>query len=465
MVEETTPVEAKPELNLTKTLAGAALLLAVISIVFVFAPRTITPSAFLDQGEPFFPDFTDPNVAMTLEVIEFDEETAAARPFKVTNQNGIWTIPSHHNYAADGEDRLAETAAGVMTINKDDFRSDNVSDHEVLGVIDPLDETAASLLGRGKRVTMRGENDVVLADIIIGSEVEGRDGFHFVRMPDQKRVYAAKVDVDISTKFEDWIESDLLKVERSKIDHIVLRDYSINEQSLMVDERDTVTLDKEDNTWAANRMDPNQEVDSTKISDLLREVDDLKIVGVRPKPKGIDNRLSGLTVSRQDVLSLQSRGYYMTRTGDLLSNEGELQVRTSEGVFYTLRFGEILYGSGEAISAGAESTGDEESGPGENRYLFITADFDGSALPEPPPPGNRDFEDKEGDDLTDDDKENKELADAHKSWEDEVKKGQETAEELSQRFAPWYYVIASDSFDKMHLNRGDLIKEKESTDE
>ena len=86
MVEETTPVEAKPELNLTKTLAGAALLLAVISIVFVFAPRTITPSAFLDQGEPFFPDFTDPNVAMTLEVIEFDEETAAARPFKVTNQ-------------------------------------------------------------------------------------------------------------------------------------------------------------------------------------------------------------------------------------------------------------------------------------------------------------------------------------------------------------------------------------------
>ena len=107
------------------------------------------------------------------------------------------------------------------------------------------------------------------------------------------------------------------------------------------------------------KMDAGQEVDSTKMNDLLREVDDLKIVGVRPKPAGIDNRLSGLTVSRQDVLSLQSRGYYMTRTGDLLSNEGELQVRTDEGVYYTLRFGEILYGSGEAISAGAESTGDK----------------------------------------------------------------------------------------------------------
>ena len=68
-------------------------------------------------------------------------------------------------------------------------------------------------------------------------------------------------------------------------------------------------------------------------------------------------------------LSLQSRGFYLTRTGDLLSNEGELQVRTDKGIFYTLRFGEILYGSGEAISAGAEATGDAETGPGEN-YVY-----------------------------------------------------------------------------------------------
>jgi len=461
--EQETQVEAKPELRLTRTLAGTAVLLAIIALAT--APRHITPSDFFDQGEPFFPDFTDPNVAMTLEVIEFDADTAAARPFKVTNRNGIWTIPSHHNYAADGEDRLAETAAGVMTISKDDFRSDNVSDHQVLGVIDPLDETVAGLLGRGKRITMRDENDVILADIIIGSELEGRESFHFVRVPERKRVYAAKVDVDISTKFEDWIDSDLLKVERSKIDHVVLLDYSINERSLMVEEHDTVTLDKEDNTWAAIRMDVDQEVDSTKMNDLLREVDDLKIVGVRPKPEGIDNRLSALTVSRQDVLSLQSRGYYVTRTGDLVSNEGELQVRTSEGVYYTLRFGEILYGSGKAISAGADSTGDEGSGPGENRYLFITADFDSAVLAEPPRPTNRDFQGKEGDDLTDDEKANKILADAHKSWEDKVKQGRETAEELSQRFAPWYYVISADSFDKMHLDRNDLVKRIESTED
>jgi len=60
--------ERPSELKLTKTLAGAALLLAIVAIVT--APRNVTPSAFLDQGEAFFPDFEDPNVARTLAVIE-----------------------------------------------------------------------------------------------------------------------------------------------------------------------------------------------------------------------------------------------------------------------------------------------------------------------------------------------------------------------------------------------------------
>lgn len=453
-------MEKRSELKLTKTLAGAALLLAVVAVVT--APRNVTPSAFVDQGESFFPDFTDPNSARSLEVIEFDEETASAKPFKVTNENGIWTIPSHHGYPADGEEQLAKTAAGVITIVKDDFRSDNVADHEALGVLDPLDETITSLRGRGKRVTIRGENEVVLADLIIGREVEERENFHFVRVPDQKRVYSAKIDVDISTKFEDWIDKDLLQVERSNIDRVVLEDYSIDERTLMVDVRDTVELDKEDGTWTANRMRGDEEVDTTKMNDLLREVDELKIVGVRPKPEGMGARLSDLTISRSDVLSLQSRGYYLTREGSLMSNEGELRVRTNEGVLYTLRFGEILYGSGEAISAGSDSQASEGEGAGENRYLFITAEFDESVLPEPRRPPNTDFEGKEESTLTDDDKRNKELAEAHASWEEKVQRGREKAEALSTRFADWYYVIPSSSFDKIHLNRSELVKKTET---
>jgi len=146
----------------------------LVALVLISAPKKITPDAFLDQDEPFFPEFTDPNVARTLEVIGYDEGTGSAVPFKVPFSDRQWTIPSHHNYPADGKDRLAQTAAGVIEIKKDDFRSDNVADHEACGVIDPLDENALSLGGRGQRVTIKGENDVILADLIIGNQA-GRE--------------------------------------------------------------------------------------------------------------------------------------------------------------------------------------------------------------------------------------------------------------------------------------------------
>ena len=142
------------ETQKTATFGGVALVLVVIALLG--APQRATPEDFLDRGEAIFPDFTDPNVATTLEVIDFDEATATARPFQVRFSNGRWTIPSHHDYPADGEDRLARTAAGVIDILKDDYRSDNVADHEALGVIGPLDDAATSLTGRGQRITLRG---------------------------------------------------------------------------------------------------------------------------------------------------------------------------------------------------------------------------------------------------------------------------------------------------------------------
>ena len=64
------------EIKKTLTLGGIGAGLVLVALIT--APRPATPDAFLDRGDPFFPDFVDPNMATTLEVIEFDEETAAA---------------------------------------------------------------------------------------------------------------------------------------------------------------------------------------------------------------------------------------------------------------------------------------------------------------------------------------------------------------------------------------------------
>jgi hypothetical protein len=437
--------------------AGAAVVLAIIAIIA--APRRITPQVFLDQGQAFFPKFTDPNEATTLEVVGYNDQTGQAEPFKVTFENGRWTIPSHHDYPADAKDRLAKTAAGIIGIKKDDFRTDDVADHEKCGVIDPLDDAALGLTGRGKRVTLKGKNDNVLADIIIGNAVPDRPGFHFVRVPGQKRVYASRVDVDLSTKFQDWINTDLLEVEKDKIDKVILKDYSINERTYRIDQRDNLILTREGAKWKADNMRSNQQIDSTKMKDLLTAIDELSIVGVRPKPEGLSQNLKqsdkGMQMSQGDQLSLQSKGFYLTREGDLKSNEGELQVHTSEGVVYTLRFGEVLSGSDEGEA--------DEGGASENRYLFITTSFDKSLFPEPPKPQNTDFMGKADSLLTDADREQKRIFDKHDAWQRNVDQGRKKSEDLNARFADWYYVISAKSFDKLNLGRKDLVVKREKT--
>ncbi len=451
-----------------KTTVFAGVAMGLLLIALLTTPQRATPDDFLDRGEAFFPEFTDPNVATTLEVIDFDETTATARPFQVTFNDGRWTIPSHHNYPADGADRLARTAAGLIGIVRDDYRSNNVVDHESMGVIGPLDETSTTLSGRGQRITLRDGSDNILADLVVGNTVEGRENLRLVRLPEEKRVYVSRMDLDLSTDFADWIEQDLLEVTRNDISQVILKDYSINERTRALDNRDTLTLDREaDGTsWTADRMAPGQEVDSAAMNNLLGGIDTLSIVGVRPKPAGLSASLvqlaDGLRLTQADLLSLQSRGYYFSGDGQLVSNEGELEVRTDDGVVYTLRFGEVVYGDGESISAGTEASDNADSGPGENRYLFLTASFDAAMLPEPPRPANTDYVGKEPSEWSDQDRENQTLQNAFEVWETDVEAGRQRSEDLNERFAAWYYVIESGSFDSIRLTRSDLVRAEES---
>lgn len=449
------------ELKKTMTFGGVAVALALLAIAT--APRRVTPEDFAEAGEPFFPEFKDPTVATSLEVVSFDEATASAVPFKVILKDGKWSIPSHYDYPADGKERLAKTAASVIDIKKDDVRSDNVADHAACGVVDPLDDKATGLQGRGTRVTLKGASENVLADFIVGKPVKDREGFRFVRVPGQKRVYAARMNVDLSTKFADWIESDLLLVNKDDVNQIVLKDYSIDERRGTLNQRDVITLEKKDGKWTINSVPAGQELDESKVNSFLTALDELSIVGVRTKPAGLTQSLERSTygINQEDMLSLQSKGYYFAQNGQLFSNEGELQARTKEGVIYTLRFGEVAYGTGMAVSAGLEDSSRAAQGPGENRYLFITTAFDPKTLPPAPPqPKNTDFMNKPDSLLTSADRANKEMQAKYDEWKKTFDKGQQTSQDLNKRFAKWYYVISQASFDKVHLTRKDFLKAK-----
>jgi len=281
-----------------------------------------------------------------------------------------------------------------------------------------------------------------------------------VRVPDQKRVYAVKMDLEISTRFEDWIDRDLLQMTKDQIQKIVRRDYSINERTGGVDQRDNLVITRKDGKWV---IGGNEATDSTALQSLLTAIDQLSIEGVRRKPEGLSASLrqaGGSSITQADLLSLQSKGFYLSRDGQLLSNEGELQVQSRDGITYVLRFGEILRGSGMMITAGEGGEESATSGAAASRYLFLTCDFDQKFFPEPKKPANTSFQGKADSLLTDAEKENKKLQSEHDKWQQQVERSGKLSQDLNRRFADWYYVISSDSFDKLHVKRSDLARKK-----
>lgn len=379
----------------TGGMLGVAALLAVAA--WGLGPREIKQDLFSDEGQDFFAAFTDPTTAVDMEVTEFSEEKASASKFAVhRDKDGLWTIPSHYGYPADAKDRVGKAAAMLIGLKKARAVSDRKDDHEAFGVIDPLDE-GGETKGRGRRVVFKDSAGNVLADLIIGKELDGKLGVHYVRQPDKRRVYAVKLEGELSTKFSDWIETDLLKATSWDIDKVTFDNYSVDEQRQEVVPGEKLVVTKgADGKWVVDGMnaeaeEPNEET-LRGIADSLTQI---KIVGVRAKPDGLTAALEQASGFDRQILAqiLAEKGYFLGRGGKLYSNEGDLLFETKKGVRYTLRFGELVPGEGDAVTSGAAAPTKPkagEDGPqpvaSNNRYLMVTAEFVESLLEKPGQP-------------------------------------------------------------------------------
>ncbi|MGE3818379.1 MAG: DUF4340 domain-containing protein [Isosphaeraceae bacterium] len=465
-----------------KTLGFVTVALVLTGAAYLnTADRTGADVVFNDQGQPFFPDFKDPLACTDMEVVEFDDSTATVRQFKVMFKDGKWVIPSHHNYPADAKDRLAKTAAGVIDLVKDTIRSDRPEDHEALGVLDPLD-LKGPLKGRGKRITLKDKSEKVLADFIIGNEVRDRTGQRYVRVPSQKRTYGVNVNVDLSTRFPDWIETNLLKLDASHLRSITFNSQKVDPERGRLIPGEVITITRKDAgaPWEfEGGLPAEQELNTEKLTTLTSALGDLKLVGVRPKPPGLSRELklaSTNTVeakTNSELSSLLSKGFYPTDKG-LYSNQGEVILKTDEGAVYTLRYGEVVFATGDQLEAGgaeedsAKSAEKPAEGAKENRYLMVTVSFDPTLLPEPEKPQESlvipdDPFQKAPDDpkRIAEEKAAQEKADRERAEDEKrIAEAEKKVKELSDRFADWYYVTPGESFRSIALDRSGIVQPK-----
>ncbi len=401
------------------------LIAAVASIgLAAFASWTSSPSqvaGYGKVGQPFFEEFTNPNEATAVRVLSYNETTATTKPFTVELKDGAWRLPSFNGYPADGKDRLAKLATALIGTTRAAVASKLKSDHERFGVIDPQDEKAESLKGRGKRVTLFKAGEIAIADLIIGNKVEGQEGRHYVRRADEDQTYVADLKIDLSTKFSDWVEADLLKLEKDNLTKIESLQSGIVGQGEIKVTTQTLAREKGTDPWKLDGLDDaTEEVNQADISTMIGILDNLKLVGVRERPK-----FEGKAVLRNDFTvqlpkgasrnpqiaqaivrslqqNLEEKGFLVyhdekTDEARLYSNAGELVASTNDGVRYHLGFGNVFSGSEEEIEVGAAADAtksekkdqkpedppkvdDKKDSDKKSRYVFARASFDASVL-------------------------------------------------------------------------------------
>jgi Domain of unknown function (DUF4340) len=504
----------------TLTFVGVALLLTGAAFVGT-REHSVRDAQFNDQGQPFFPEFTDPLQCTDLEVVSFDPATASSDRFRVMWKNNRWVIPAHYDYPADARDRLSKTAAAVMDLTKDTIRSDSVEDQQAMGVIDPLDSKVAALEGRGKRVTLRDASEKVLADFIIGNDIKGTErkgeggSLKCIRVPGQKRTYGVAVKAELSTRFADWIETNLLKVDTGRIRKVVFDNYKMQEVQTrqgehvlarVGNEKVTVTrkesfgpwsvatekLDRESREWKPSPVPAGQEANEDRLRSLVDALGDLKIVGIRPKPPGVTNPDDpNLQVPPELIArSLVSRGFYPVPGQGIFSDQGEVLVSTDEGVVYTLRYGGPIFATGEELSAGTPDTAEKKDeadkakkkdaekksqGTQESRFLMVTVSFDPSMIPKPGKDEKAETKPAMTDGFPDDvfapdPKDPKYIADQKAAEEKEKRDkeeydrkladGEKKVKDLAARFGPWYYVTPGESFTQINLDSNTILRPK-----
>jgi hypothetical protein len=400
---------------MTETLKTAGFLAGAVALVITAAvvqPERRIPSTLSDEGQAFYPEFHDPGAVKAIEVVDYDEPTATARPLKVEFRNSRWLIASNNDYPIDVGDRLAKTAAALMDLHKDQVRSDRVQDHARFGVIDPLDQKASSLQGRGKRVTLRDARKNVLADFILGKPVENKAGWRYVRVPGGKRTYAVKTDADPSARFADWVNAGLLRMPSANIRKATIASYSIDAASGALDQGESVALTQEAGAWKS----PAGAVKDAAVKSLAATLDGLKIVDARAKPPEMarDLREGEMQISMQTALVLRQFGFLLTQSGRIVASDGEMTVEMANGVNYQIRFGDV-----------AASASDSAKGGGADRYLFVTTTWDAARAAR---------------------------------YGDTSGAGEKASRDLNTRFADWFYTISNADFQKLRLTKKDVLR-------
>jgi len=490
----------------TKTLSLVAVAGAAVAVTLFTRPANRQVTMLSDQGAPLAPDLKDALDIRSIEVVSFDEQAVKTRGFKVESDGKQWTIPSANNYPADAQEGVSRAAAAFSGLIRERVVSENKLDFGKFGVIDPSDPGAvASAGGLGTRVTIKDASGRALVDVILGKAVVSTDvnqtaaKKRYVREAGKSRVFITTIEGAFSTRFVDWVETDLLKFQTETAAQVLISRYNIDPKTRRTTAPVVLTLKRTRMTdatmvnaapdaakpWGPWQLtsEPggppasDEKIADSKIADALTALTQLRIAGVKPKPANLMRMLSTasneLALQITDQISLQQHGFYVSAEGGLVSNEGQMIISCDDGVTYTLMLGELAGESDVSASGGQVGAATDPNSPDkktDSRFVMVLASFDPAQVASPGKstellateaaaaamandPANPPTEELKSklDTLT------KQHTDALLAHGKKLEAGQKRADDLAKRFSAWYYLVDLKSLDQLRPTRESLV--------
>ncbi len=353
-------------------------------------------------GQPVFAKFEDPSAATSLQIVKYDDALGQLERFEVAKDktSNMWKLPSYDDYPADAAEQVRDATTPLISMPILSVASLDRGDHVLYGVVSP-DEGSLTVgeSGVGMLVRVKGEANDVLAELVIGKEVEKAEGQRYVRIPTEDATYVVELSTaPFTTTFEKWINQQLLEVRGFDIATVGLRDYAIlpTQQGYGMSRNFDADLRYESakNAWqlerlisyqegkaVAQELAPGEMLQDKPLNDLRNTIQDLKIVNVRRKPTGLAADLKAdksLMENKESLQSLVSQGFIPQEGAngtEIFATGGETLVGTAAGVKYLLRFGEAV--------ANLSSVDEADEGSGLRRYLLVSAILDDAQFPAP----------------------------------------------------------------------------------
>lgn len=391
-----------------KTAIFAGTAVVVMLIAFIVQPSAEVIDEADAIGQSLFEEF-DPLKATTLEIVTFDEVTGDKRAFKVKQDASGWVIPTHQNYHADAEGQMSEAASALIGLNKLTLVTADKNEWPEYEVRNP-NKAEQGDEGVGRLFRLTDDEGNALAELIVGRDVKDQTNQHYVRLPDDDRVYISNIDPSrLSDKFADWIEKDLLQLDTRNLAQIVLDNHSIDEANRRIVAGEKLKLTHKNTgepTWALDGITDELKVKDDALNAMKEAIDDLKIVNVDRKPDLLVENLRKGTEFFEDLRNpanqaiwglLNQRGFFPVGVespdgGDpqlsIFSNEGQILVGLGDGVEYVLRFGEITEDDDGAAKAAKAKDGDASDKPGDksagySRYIYVVAKVNPDLIDKP----------------------------------------------------------------------------------